>query len=71
MEGPGGRSRSVKFPSLFLLDTVSEKTRHFYLPPKQVEVPLQQTHALNEMDHFADKILCGIHISLRIYGYRE
>lgn len=62
IESPGGngRSCSVNLSSLFLLHTVSQKTQPSSVSPKQVEVSLQQSLALNEMDHFADKILCGI-----------
>lgn len=57
--------------SLFLLHTVSKKIRCFYVSPRQVEVPLWQTLALNETDHFADKVLCGIHIALLEYVFIE
>lgn len=51
--------------------TVSGKTQQFYVSPKQIKIPLDQIHALNEMDHFADKIFCGIVIALLEYMFIE
>lgn len=57
--------------NLFVLHVASERTQHFYVSPKQFQVPLQQTLALNEMDYFADKMLCGICIALLEYMFIE
>lgn len=56
--------------SLFLLHK-SLENQQFYISPKQVKIPLEQTHALNEMDHFIDKILCSVVIVLLEYMFLE